>query len=100
MFRLCYRIAKDRSISRLNKGKTFQDLFYVHMPAILPIILTTKLMTPGGKPASRNILYTVYDDSMAVSDGFHSTAFPINAGAVLRLPPMAVTNRKKKFKLN
>lgn len=49
-----------------------------------------KLTTPGGTPASRIILKMVQFDKTAVSDGFHNTALPINAGVYARLPPMAV----------
>ena len=36
----------------------------------------TKLITPGGTPASRRSLKTMYDDNIAVSDGFHRTTLP------------------------
>lgn len=36
----------------------------------------TKLITPPGTPASLSILYTTYDDNMAVSDAFHKTTLP------------------------
>ncbi len=29
----------------------------------------TKLITPGGRPASRNILYKTYEERIAVSEG-------------------------------
>ncbi len=46
-----------------------------------------KFITPAGKPESLNILYKMYDDRTAVSEGFHNTTFPIKAGAVAKLPP-------------
>jgi hypothetical protein len=49
-----------------------------------------KLMTPGGRPASSSSLKMNQLLSTAVAAGFHTTALPINAGAVGRLPPMAV----------
>ena len=50
----------------------------------------TKLMTPGGSPASRNILYTSQLLRLAVAAGFQIATLPSIAGAVGRLPPMAV----------
>ena len=50
----------------------------------------TKFMTPSGTPASRRILKTVQLDSVAVSEGFQRTTFPISAGEAERFPPMAV----------
>ena len=50
----------------------------------------TKFTTPGGIPASLKILNIVQLDSIAVSDGFHTVAFPIRVGVAPRLAPMAV----------
>ena len=50
----------------------------------------TKLITPSGSPASRRIWKTNQLERIAVCDGFQRTALPISAGAVGRLPPMAV----------
>ena len=50
----------------------------------------TKLMTPSGMPASRRIWNTNQLERIAVCDGFQTTVLPISAGAVGRLPPMAV----------
>ena len=50
----------------------------------------TKLITPGGSPASSRICRMYHADNIAVAPGFQSTVFPINAGAPGRLPPMAV----------
>ena len=50
----------------------------------------TKLITPSGMPASRRIWNTNQLERIAVCDGFHTTVLPISAGAVGRLPPMAV----------
>ena len=50
----------------------------------------TKFMTPGGTPASLNILNMVQLESIAVSDGFHTVALPIRVGVAPRLAPMAV----------
>ena len=50
----------------------------------------TKLITPSGRPASRRIWKTNQLERIAVCDGFHTTVLPISAGAVGRLPPMAV----------
>jgi len=36
----------------------------------------TKLITPGGMPASRKILNTRYEDKIAEWLGFHSTTLP------------------------
>ena len=49
-----------------------------------------KLITPGGSPASSSSLKKCQLLSAAVAAGFHTTALPISAGAVGRLPPMAV----------
>src|SRR3954453_9892517 len=50
----------------------------------------TKLMTPGGSPASSSSLYTYQADSIADDAGFQTTVLPISAGAVGRLAAMAV----------
>lgn len=50
----------------------------------------TTFTTPGGNPASLNILNMVQFDSIAVSDGFQSVAFPIRVGVAPRLAPIAV----------
>ena len=50
----------------------------------------TKLTTPGGKPASLNILNIVQLESIAVSDGFHSVVLPMRVGVAPRFAPMAV----------
>jgi hypothetical protein len=50
----------------------------------------TMLMTPGGRPASISSFIrkcAVYSVELA---GFHTTVLPISAGAVGRLPAMAV----------
>ncbi len=50
-----------------------------------------KLMTPGGKPGLLEQLDTCATRRAAgVSAGFHTTVLPISAGAVGRLPPIAV----------
>ena len=48
------------------------------------------LITPGGSPAS--ISRSMISDAAScwVVDGFHTTTLPISAGAVGRLPAMAV----------
>ena len=50
----------------------------------------TRLITPGGRPAasSRRIVWCAA--SCWVGDGFHTTVLPISAGAVGRLPAIAV----------
>ena len=50
----------------------------------------TKFMTPGGIPASLNILNMVQLESIAVSEGFHTVALPRRVGVAPRLAPMAV----------
>ena len=50
----------------------------------------TKLITPGGSPASSSRRNMYQPESSADAAGFHSTVLPITAGAVERLPPMAV----------
>jgi len=42
----------------------------------VPPVDGTKLITPGGKPASRKILNAMYDDKTAEWLGFHSTTLP------------------------
>ena len=49
-----------------------------------------KLITPGGSPASSSSSIVYHDDSSAVADGFQITTLPIIAGALGRLPPIAV----------
>ena len=48
------------------------------------------LTTPGGRPASSSRSITSDAASCWVVDGFHTTTLPISAGAVGRLPAMAV----------
>ena len=50
----------------------------------------TKLMTPGGSPASCRRRRVYQADSIAEEAGFQRTVFPMRAGALGRLPPMAV----------
>ena len=50
----------------------------------------TKLITPGGSPASSRIFSVYHALSIAVPAGFHTTVLPISAGAVGRFPPIAV----------
>jgi hypothetical protein len=48
------------------------------------------LMTPGGRPASSRTHEVVRGELLGVGDGFHTTTLPISAGAVGRLPAIAV----------
>ena len=57
---------------------------------IAPASPGTKLITPGGSPASSRMRNTYHAESIAVDAGFQSTVLPIIAGAPARLPPMAV----------
>ena len=50
----------------------------------------TMLITPGGSPASSSRRMRYQADSCCVGEGFHTTTLPISAGAVGRLPAMAV----------
>ncbi len=50
----------------------------------------SRLITPAGRPASSSSLITVTAASVWVGDGFQRTTLPIMAGAVGRLPAMAV----------
>jgi hypothetical protein len=50
----------------------------------------TKLITPGGRPASSRICIPIQDDKVAVAAGFHSTEHPIIAGAAARFTDMDV----------
>src|SRR5689334_18938194 len=50
----------------------------------------TRLITPGGSPAASSSFIVQYAESDCVGEGFHTTVFPISAGAVGRLPAMAV----------
>jgi hypothetical protein len=47
-------------------------------------------MTPGGSPASSSSCMMCQAESIAVSAGFQMTVLPISAGAVGRLPAIAV----------
>ena len=49
-----------------------------------------KLITPGGSPASCSNRSVCHAESSAEDAGFQSTTLPISAGAVGRLPPIAV----------
>ena len=50
----------------------------------------TMLMTPGGSPASSRIAITKCAPNCWVWPGFQTTVLPISAGAVGRLPAIAV----------
>ena len=50
----------------------------------------TMLITPGGRPASMSSSMTSDAANCCVAAGFHTTVLPISAGAVGRLPAMAV----------
>ena len=47
-------------------------------------------MTPGGSPASMRSRMVCHAERMAVPAGFHTVVQPMRAGAVGRLPPIAV----------
>jgi hypothetical protein len=50
----------------------------------------SKLITPGGRPAASSSCMVRYAANVCVGDGFHTTVLPISAGAVGRLPAIAV----------
>ena len=50
----------------------------------------TRLITPGGRPASSSRRMVKCAASCWVGEGFHSTVLPISAGASGRLPAIAV----------
>src|SRR3990172_1650151 len=50
----------------------------------------TRLITPGGRPASSSSFIVQYAVTIAVEAGFHTTVQPISAGDVVRFAPMAV----------
>ena len=50
----------------------------------------TKLITPGGSPASIRVCITYHEERTAVDAGFQTTPHPMSAGAPDRLPPIAV----------
>ena len=50
----------------------------------------SRLITPGGRPAASSSCIVRYAAKVWVGDGFHTTVLPISAGAVGRLPAMAV----------
>src|ERR671935_1088190 len=50
----------------------------------------TRLITPGGSPASSNSFMRKCAEYAAVEAGFQRTVFPISAALVGRLPAMAV----------
>ena len=47
-------------------------------------------MTPGGRPAASSRRIVQNADSVCVGLGFQTTVLPMSAGAVGRLPAMAV----------
>jgi len=49
-----------------------------------------KLITPGGSPAASRSFITYQDPSTPVVEGFQTATFPMSAGDVVRLAPMAV----------
>jgi hypothetical protein len=50
----------------------------------------TRLITPGGRPGLLEQPHEQCGASCCVGDGFHTTVLPISAGAVGRLPAIAV----------
>ena len=50
----------------------------------------SRLITPGGSPASSNSCIVSTAASVWVGEGFQMTVLPISAGAVGRLPAIAV----------
>ena len=50
----------------------------------------SRLITPGGMPAASSSLIVQYAATVCVDDGFQITVLPISAGAVGRLPAIAV----------
>src|SRR3954453_5465001 len=50
----------------------------------------TRLITPGGSPASSRIRIVIQAESAWVEAGFQTTVLPIIAGEVVRLAPIAV----------
>src|SRR5919106_3083403 len=50
----------------------------------------SRLITPDGRPASSSRRIRKYAENVCVGDGFQITVLPISAGAVGRLPAIAV----------
>ena len=50
----------------------------------------TRLITPAGSPAASNSRIVQCAANCCVGDGFQTTVLPISAGAVGRLPAIAV----------
>ena len=50
----------------------------------------TMLITPGGRPAASNSRMVKCAANCWVGDGFQTTVLPISAGALGRLPAIAV----------
>src|SRR5262245_603501 len=50
----------------------------------------TRLITPGGSPASSSSRIVYQADNACVDAGFQTTVFPISAGEVVRFAPIAV----------
>ena len=50
----------------------------------------TRLITPAGRPAASSSRIVQCAANCCVGDGFQTTVLPISAGAVGRLPAMAV----------
>ena len=50
----------------------------------------TRLITPGGRPASSRMRIVIQAESAWVEAGFQTTVLPISAGDVVRLAPIAV----------
>jgi hypothetical protein len=59
-----------------------------------------KLITPGGSPASSNSNIVCQAASICVSAGFHRTVLPMSAGAIGRLPAIAVKLNGVSAKVN
>ena len=50
----------------------------------------TRLITPGGRPASSRMRSVYQAESACVDAGFQTTVLPMSAGEVVRLAPIAV----------
>src|ERR687886_401297 len=60
----------------------------------------TRLITPGGSPASSYSFISQYAEYAAVDAGFQSTTFPISAALVGRFPAIAVKLNGETAKTN
>ncbi len=85
VFHRCWKVGVEPVKWIPARSRWFSATSETAMPS--PV---TRLMTPLGRPASSRSCISSTAAWVWVGDGFHTTTLPMRAGAVGRLPAMAV----------